>query len=166
MAGRLDHGQLMTPELKPRLMAVDVGLTKIGIALNDSLWLGATPLEVMTRTSRKADFAHLCRLLGRHEVASVICGLPVSDHGNGETDRTAYIREWARRWMQAQRHWLEQARPVIFWDERWTTAAARIAQGEAGHSGPEDAVAAALILEDYMRARERSNPRGWGRIDP
>ena len=68
--------------------------------------------------------------------------------------------------MQAQRHWLEQARPVIFWDERWTTAAAKIAQREAGCRGPEDAVAAALILEAYMRARERSDPRGWGRIDP
>ena len=150
---------------KPRLMAVDVGLTKIGIALNDSLWLGATPLEVMIRTSRKADFHRLCGLLDRHEVAAVICGLPVVDAGDGETDRTAYIREWARRWVQAQRHWLERVRPVIFWDERWTTAAARITQREAGLRGPEDAVAAALILEDYMRAQERSDARGWGRID-
>ncbi len=150
--------------VRPRLMAVDVGLTRIGIALNDSLWLAATPLEVRYRTSRRADFAHLCQLIERHAVQAVICGLPQAN-ATTETAHARYIREWALRFVQAQRVLLPRARDVIFWDEQFTSVVARLQLAEtAAPSRLEDAVAAAIILEEYMRAHEHHATRELGRI--
>ena len=154
----------MDIQIRPRLMAVDVGRTRIGIALNDSLWLAATPLEVRHRTSRRADFAHLCRIIRQHDVQAVICGLPLED-AQTETAHAGYIREWALRFVQAQRILLPKARDVIFWDEQFTSAAARLQLAETGaKSQPEDAVAAAIILEAYMRAQECHGSRALGCI--
>ncbi len=155
----------MDVPIRPRLMALDVGRIRIGIALNDSLWLAATPLEVHQRTSRREDFAHLCRLIEQHDVTAVICGLPLEGTGT-ETTHARYIREWALRFVQAQRVLLTQARDVIFWDEQFTSVAARLQLMASDGARPPytDAVAAAIILEEYMRAQDRHEPRDLGRI--
>lgn len=155
-----------TVTLRPKLMAVDVGLRKIGIALNDPLWLAASPREVLHRTSRRSDFAHLCRIVREQSVERIVCGIPVWE-GATDSDHARYIREWALRFVQAQRALLPKARGIVFWDEQYTSVDARLRLKEAGlPRSPEDAMAAAILLEAYMRARERGEPEHWGSIQP
>ncbi len=154
----------MVVQTRARLMALDIGRTRIGIALNDSLWLAATPLEVRHRTSRREDFAHLCRIIQKHDIGAVICGLPLED-AETETPHARYIREWALRFVQAQRVLLPWARDIIFWDEQFTSAEARLQKIELSLKFHyEDAMAAALILDGYMRAQERNEPSTLGGI--
>lgn len=156
----------MDANVKARLMGLDVSRRRIGIAVSDSLWLAAQPRAVLQRTSRRADFARLCRFIGAESIERIVCGLPVWE---GRTDhrQAQYVREWALRFVQAQRVLLPHARPVLFWDEQYTSAAARYAQQtQAGLEGLEDAVAAALVLEAYMRGPDDADSPALGRIDP
>ncbi len=97
----------------------------------------------------------------------VICGLPVWEN-RVDHPQARYIQEWARRFLQFQK-WQApaQACRVIFWDEQFTSAAARARM--ASHDTPrnqEDAWAAALLLEDYMRAQSSSTSLPWGSLNP
>lgn len=153
----------MDTAVRPRLMGLDVSRKRIGIALSDSLWLAASPRDVLHRTSRRADYAFLCRLIQDEAVEEIVCGLPVWEQT--ENRQARYIREWALRFVQAQRVLLPLARRVIFWDEQYTSAAARWQQQEMGAArGPEDALAAAILLEDYMRAQARGTGHDLGDV--
>lgn len=155
----------MDAHVKPRLMGLDVSRRRIGIAVSDSLWLAAQPRTVLQRTSRRADFDRLCRFVRQESIERIVCGLPVWQ-GRADHRQAQYVREWALRFVQAQRILLPQPRPVIFWDEQYTSAAARYAQRtQAGLEGLEDAVAAALVLEAYMRGQDDAAGPALGRID-
>ncbi len=154
--------------LKPKLMGLDVSRRRIGIAFNDPWWTAATPRTVLIRTSRRRDFTRLGAFLQAEAVDTVVCGLPVWQN-RADHPPAVYIQEWARRFVQfQQQHALGQARRVIFWDEQFTSAAARAQL--AAHGAPrvqEDAWAAALLLEDYMRAQSISaGSLPWGSINP
>ena len=148
-------------------MGLDVSRLRIGIAFNDPLWAAATPRAVLTRTSRRADFIRLGKLLQSESVDIVICGLPVWDN-RVDHPQAVYIQEWARRFVQFQKQQTPgQACRVIFWDEQFTSAAARALMAEKGvPRDQEDAWAAALLLDDYMRAQISPGPLPWGSIDP
>lgn len=155
----------MDANVKPRLMGLDVSRRRLGIAVSDSLWLAAQPRAVLQRTSRRADFDRLCRFVRKEGIERIVCGLPVWQ-GRADHRQAQYVREWALRFVQAQRILLPQARPVIFWDEQYTSAAARYAQRtQAGLEGLEDAVAAALVLEAYMRGQDDAAGPALGRIE-
>ena len=158
-----------TPEatLRPKLMGLDISRLRIGIAFNDPLWAAAVPRETLNRTSRKRDFSRLCELLESESVEVVICGLPIWE-GKAHQPQAIYIQEWARRFVQFQKHELQDnARRVIFWDEQFTSAAARAHMAEKGLPvDQEDAWAAALLLEDYMRTQASSGFLPWGSINP
>jgi putative Holliday junction resolvase len=154
-------GQL--PEGK--LMALDVGLARIGIAVCDPLRLAARPLTVIERKSRRDDFTRLAQLAADEEIVAVICGLPLSMDGT-EADWTRTVRKWAKRLAYALRSLLGRPVPIIFWDERLTTFAANEILADLGaHDIAEDAAAAAVILQYYLDALERGDVTDFGRID-
>ena len=152
-----------------KLLALDVSQARIGVATCDALGLTVRPLMVIDRTSRRADFAHLAELVQRDGVTGIVCGLPLNMDGS-EGPQAQMIRKWAMRLAQAMRALVGRPIPVIFWDERLTTFAARewLAADPPrgwGNEAGEDAVAAAILLQQYLDAQRRGETADFGRIE-
>ena len=131
-----------------RILALDPGTKRIGVALSDELGWTAQPLETFERKSPDADAAHVKELVRRHEVREIVVGMPV--HLSGRVGPAA----------QSARQFLEMIQaavgvPVVAWDERLTTKEAEQVLIEADVSrkkrkGAVDRVAAALLLKSYL----------------
>lgn len=147
-----------------KLLALDVGLARIGLADCDGLQLTVRPLGVIHRRSRNADFEALAGLVQKHAVQAVVCGLPLNMDGS-EGPQAAMVRKWAMRLAQALRALLGRPVPLIFWDERLTTFAAQELITTGGHTEPEDALAAAVLLQSYLDALRSGAAVDYGRID-
>jgi putative holliday junction resolvase len=140
-----------------KLMALDVGLVRIGIAVCDPLRLVARPHSTLTRSSRRADFAHLAKIIKAEEIVGIVCGLPLNMDGSiGPQAQTT--QKWAMRLAHAIRLLLGTPLPIALWDERLSSFAAH----EVAHQWPrhvgEDAVAAAVILQSFLAAQKRGEP--------
>jgi len=153
-----------------KLLALDVGLARIGVAVCDPLRLAARPLTVIHRRSRRDDFAEVAQLVQRDEIVAIICGLPLNMDGS-EGPQAQTVRKWAERCVYAMRAILGQSLPLIFWDERLSTFAAQELLAEQGNNGnsrqktAEDAAAAAVILQDYLDAQRLGETLDFGRIE-
>ena len=157
-------GNSRPPVAPGKLLALDVGMSRIGVAVCDPLWLSVRPLTVVQRRSRNEDFAVLASLAATQEVQSVICGLPLNMDGS-EGAQAQTVRKWAQRLAQALRALLGRPVPVIFWDERLTTFAAQELRAEGRTKAGEDAVAAAVLLQGYLDARRSGEDLDFGGID-
>lgn len=131
-----------------RIMALDPGTKRIGVALSDELGWTAQPLETYERRSLEADLAHIKTLVSRHEVCRVVLGMPIRLDGS--------LGPAAMQSLEFMQQ-LEQilAVPVVAWDERLTTKAAEDLLIEANVSrrkrkGTVDRVAAAILLQSYL----------------
>ncbi len=134
-----------------RYLALDLGDRRIGIALSDQTGRVARPLEVMKRTSRAADFAHIGELVAQHGVEALVVGLPRNMDGT-EGSQAAWVRDYSAALAEAI------GLPLHLWDERLTTEeAAGIMHEQGKHADKKwiDAVAAAVILQSYLDAGER-----------
>ena len=146
-----------------KLLALDVGLARIGVATCDPLWLTVRPITVLQRASRRDDFARLAQWVRNEEAIAIVCGLPLHMDGS-ESSQSQTVRKWAMRLAQALRTLLGYPVPLIFWDERLTTFAAQAILAEQGIKAGEDAVAAAVILQSYLDAQRRGDPLDFGGI--
>lgn len=146
-----------------KLLALDVGLARIGVATCDPLRLAVRPVTVIQRASRRDDFNRLAELVRNEEGAAIVCGLPLHMDGS-ESGQSQTVRKWALRLAQALRTLLGYPVPVIFWDERLTTFAAQAILAEQGVKSGEDAVAAAVILQSYLDAQRQGDAPEFGRI--
>ncbi len=159
---------MSAPEQMPdattgKLLALDVGLARIGVAVCDPLRLAARPLTVIHRRSRREDFALLVQLVQEQEAVAVVCGLPLNmDGSEGAQART--VRKWAERCAHALRT-LGAPRTIIFWDERLSTFGAQELIAERNERVAEDAAAAAIILQDFLDAQQRQEPLRFGQIE-
>lgn len=131
-----------------RMLGLDVGDKRIGVAVSDETALIATPLRVVKRGS--GDRAEIGRMVAEWNANRVVVGLPTGLSGREGPQATA-VRAYADALAVA----LDV--PVTYWDERLTTAIAERALIEAGHRRAErkeriDAVAAAIILQSYLDA--------------
>lgn len=150
-----------------KLIAVDVGLARIGVATCDPLGITVRPLAVIHRRSRQEDFDRLAEIVAAEEAEAIICGLPLS-MDDSESEQTKITRTWALRLARALRTARKQPLPVIFWDERLSSFAAQEMIDEQPAKTKrlgEDAYAAAVILRSYLDARQRGEAGQWGRIE-
>ena len=85
-----------------KLLALDVGLKRIGVAVCDPLQLRVCPLTVLERRSRNQDFELLAKLIQDEEAQVILCGLPLNMDGS-EGERAASVRKWAMRLAYALR---------------------------------------------------------------
>ena len=135
-------------------LALDYGERRIGVAICDPQGLTARPLTVITRETREKDLERVRQLAAQFHATLVVIGLPLNMDG---TESPGARR--ARRFGNAIKHNLGLG--VELWDERLTTFEADQQMLEAGLS-PErrkelrDAVAAAVILQDYLEAQRRA----------
>jgi putative Holliday junction resolvase len=137
-----------------RVLALDVGERRIGVAVSDPSQTLARSLDVLARSSLREDIAALRRLVEEFQVERVIVGYPRSMDGTvGEQARQ--VEGFAQELGQALQI------PILLWDERLTTVTAAKLLAERGVSakkqrGRIDAVAAAVILQDYLDSRPRA----------
>ena len=138
-----------------RILAVDPGEKRLGIAISDPGAAFARPLLVLKHISRQADAANIARLAEEHEVVRIIVGWALDVDGNP----TQQARS-AARLAEALRKVTD--RPVEMWDESGSTQAAREARIRMGvtrrkRSGHLDEVAAAIILQTYLDAHAQTS---------
>jgi putative Holliday junction resolvase len=134
-----------------RLLALDVGEKRIGIALSDESAIIASPRETLERKGNRKDIAHILELAAREGVSEIVVGMPVSLDGT-----LGPQAEKVNRFVEALR--ASTAISIKTWDERFSTASAERALIEAdvsraGRRGVVDRVAAALFLQSYLDAR-------------
>jgi putative holliday junction resolvase len=122
-----------------RVLALDYGAARTGVAVSDATGALARPLTVVERAASPAGLARVRELVHEHEPELVVVGLPLTLRG--EHGKQALETE---QFVQALRAALDV--PVETYDERFTTALAARSAGAA----PEDARAAAHLLESYL----------------
>lgn len=128
-----------------RLAGLDVGTRTIGIATCDAGWSFATALVTIQRTKFTPDLAILKQMLEKERIVGLIVGLPLSMDGT-DSPRTQSVRQFAKSIEKP----LE--RPILLWDERWSTQAVERALIDADLSRAKrhamiDKLAAAYILQ-------------------
>ena len=133
-----------------RILALDVGERRIGIAVSDPTRTLARPLRVLVRGTREEDFAALGSLASEYKAELIVVGMPYS------LDRTEgpQARRIARYLEDLSAH---LSVSMVPWDERYSTAVAKdILRQNRGNSnrqrdrGGVDAIAAAVILQSYL----------------
>lgn len=137
--------------LPPRVMGLDVGSKRIGVAVSDPLGITAQGLETITRKNKRHDFEQLARLLAEYRVSEIVVGYPLRLSGAEGTQSgkmQAFAEDLTRRF----------AVPVHLWDERLTSSQANRILREADLSIKKrgqavDRLAAVLILQSWMEAR-------------
>jgi putative holliday junction resolvase len=134
-----------------RVLGIDAGERRVGVALSDELRLLASPLGVLDRGHGLAPVLDaLIELAEREGVAQIVVGLPLNEDGSvGRQARRA--RDFARAAARVV------GIPVELWDERLSTQEAEAIARTAGKNlrrlrkrGQLDALAAAVILQDYL----------------
>ncbi len=148
-----------------RILGLDLGQRRIGVAVSDPLGVVAQPLQTIGRRSRSEDFARIAALVAEYGVELVVVGRPLTLRGEVGPQAQQY-----ERYAQA----LAEALPVPLqmWDERYSTVEAiQLLQQirKKSHSlkkGEVDAVAAAVILQSFLdsQAAQREDENGaWER---
>ncbi|OPX25952.1 MAG: Holliday junction resolvase RuvX [Candidatus Cloacimonas sp. 4484_143] len=130
-----------------RLMGIDYGEKRIGIALSDPLQIIASPFTVIPNNGSEA-FSKINQLVVEENVNLIILGLPLNLAGE-DTDKTREVRVFCEKLKNAVKV------PVKLWDERYSSAEAKTALKQMGISSRDnkqhiDKIAASIILKDYM----------------
>jgi putative pre-16S rRNA nuclease len=132
-----------------RLLGLDVGEKRVGVAICDETRTLARPLLTLNRASKKEDFAKLAALCREHAIEKVIVGLPKTLRGE-EGPQAQRVRRYALE-LQAALNL-----PIEFWDERYSSVDAqeRLASSsrKVRAKGDIDSAAAAIILQEYLNA--------------
>jgi putative Holliday junction resolvase len=130
-----------------RVMALDVGGRRIGVALSDTTRVLASPLTTLRAEPRDRVLSEIAALVQRHEVAEVVVGLPLTL--SGEIGPQAHLIQ-----LFVERLKGVLATPIHMFDERLTTVAAERMMLDLGMKPEQrkariDDVAASIILQDF-----------------
>jgi len=129
-----------------RILGIDHGLRRIGLAVSDSLRLTARELTIIERRSRAEDFAALLAILTDEQISAIVVGLPANYEG--QPTQANIVRNWVQRLQR------RTDLPVVLWDEQLSSTDAR--ELAAMHKRPPDApiddLAARVILQSYLDA--------------
>lgn len=134
--------------LTSRILALDLGKRRIGLAISDPLGITAQGLPNLVRTNKHTDFAALEQLIREREVGSILMGNPIN-MGGKEGRQSGWVREFADE--LAQRTKL----PVKLWDERLTSVeAGRVLRASgisiAKRAAAVDRLSAVILLQSYL----------------
>ncbi|MBO8129687.1 MAG: Holliday junction resolvase RuvX [Peptococcaceae bacterium] len=133
-----------------RVMGLDIGDKRIGIALSDELGIAASGLEIYQRTSLNQDVKHIADLASRYDVGSIVAGLPKTLNGaiGPQAEKVLKFIEKLKKYIDV---------PVITWDERLTTVEVEKLMIDAGVRRSRrkkviDKLAATVILNSYLKS--------------
>jgi len=134
--------------IRSRILGLDVGDKRIGIALSDPLGITAGGLETIDRVNIEQDVARIAQLAHRHQAAQIVVGLPLNMDGSSGS-QAEKVRSFGRKLARAT------GLPLIYEDERLTTISAirtltlqGVKTGQKKHL--VDRQAAAVILQKFL----------------
>ncbi len=135
---------------RTRILGVDYGTVRIGLAVSDPDRKFAFPLATYERTNRDRDAAYFRKVIEEEEIGQLLIGLPIHLDGR-ESQKSAEARQFGK--------WLQEISglPVAFYDERFTSVEAEGVLWSAGlthkrRKNRRDRVAAQMILQAYLDA--------------
>jgi putative Holliday junction resolvase len=138
-------------DLPGRILAIDYGARRMGLAVSDPLGITAQGIETLERKNKRRDFARLEQVVRDYKVHEIVLGYPLRMSGESgpQSDKVAAFAEELRKAFNL---------PVHLWDERLTSAQANRVLREAELSIEKraravDRMAAVLILQSYLQAR-------------
>ena len=139
--------------MNERIVALDIGDVRIGVAVSDASGTIATPVEVITRVGWGPDTRKICEICNRYQTTRVLSGLPLNMDGS-EGFQAAKVRGLCEQLQKA-------GLTVCFQDERLSTVTAEDAllEGEMTRSERKknvDKVAAAIILQQWLDPKEHT----------
>ena len=141
-----------------RILAVDYGEKRIGLAVSDELGITASPLTTLMHRSDEETVRHIAQLASKLKVAQIVIGLPRrTDAQEGEMERR--VKAFAEKLRQAV------SVPVVLFDERFTTRIAEQVLLEADLSRRKrkqvrDRLAAVILLLSYLDSQREVAPSG------
>jgi putative Holliday junction resolvase len=135
-----------------RILGLDVGARRIGVAISDPLGITAQGIDTLHRKNKKYDLQHLNRVIREFEVQEIVVGLPLRMSG-AEGIQAGKIQEFAEELRKRFKL------PVHLWDERLTSAEANRLLRKTDLSIEKrgkavDRMAAILILQGWMDSRQ------------
>lgn len=135
-------------EVAGRLLALDLGEKRVGIAVSDELWITVRPLPALRRTNWKELLRAVAELLQGFDARGIVIGLPLNLDGS-EGEAAAQARQLARNFE------LSLKVPIYFQDERLTSYEAEESLRATGCAESKvrehvDSQAAAIILRDFI----------------
>ncbi len=131
-----------------RIMALDIGTKRIGIAICDETRFIATPKLVINRQSNLKDFAAINNFMTENQIVAIVIGLPINMDGT-QSDMSKFVTNFSQNFD----NFLNQKFPILLFDERLTSFEARQIASSSLSRKKEfcDDIAASLILEGFLR---------------
>jgi putative Holliday junction resolvase len=132
-----------------KVLALDYGAARTGVALSDATGTLARPAGIVERAGRDAGLERIAALVDEHGVELVVVGMPLTlrgEHGD-QARETARFVERLRARLDV---------PVETFDERFTTTLAQQPTGQKASGSPEDALAAAHLLQGWLDRAARA----------
>ncbi len=131
-----------------RILAIDYGEKRVGIAISDPLRIFAKPLQVLSNSGMAGVIGEIKALVDLHSISKILVGMPYAIDGS-LTPKTEETMEFYDRLS------LASSVPVIHYDERYSTSEAEAELKRLGYTWQEaakikDAMAACLILKEYL----------------
>jgi len=139
---------------KKRILGIDYGLKKVGLAISDSSGELALPLTIIINQGKEKLLAELKAICREHQVEKIVVGLPLSFAGNKENGLLRQ-KDLANKQLQTILLFVDWLKdnidlPLEVEDERLSTKLANHLSKDLIKKGPDDAVAAMLILQSYL----------------
>lgn len=140
-----------------RILCLDIGSKRIGVAVSDPLGWTAQPLTVLERRGGTGDFQAIEKVCRETEPELLLVGLPLDAEGE-EGPQAQKVRAFTARMMEYLRSVAIEV-PLTMWDERYSTAEAeaRLIEADVTRKARKrviDKMAAAAILADYLLVHE------------
>ncbi len=135
--------------IEGRLLGIDHGLKRIGLAVSDASGLVARELTIIKRKSKAEDFARINHIAAEQRVIALVVGLPTNyEAAPGKHTQADTVRLWVERLRETT------ALPVVLWDEQLSSEDARelARQQRRKPTEPIDDLAARVILQSYLDA--------------
>ncbi|OFW80623.1 MAG: hypothetical protein A2887_00490 [Alphaproteobacteria bacterium RIFCSPLOWO2_01_FULL_40_26] len=143
-------------QVSGRLIALDVGTKRIGIAICDETRLIATPKLILYRQSNQKDFDKIKNLIAENRIVGIVIGWPLTMDG-----KTQPMSQFVQKFAKNLDEFLEEKLPIILFEERLTSFEARqinaspLSRKTDRHKKNKfvDDIAASLILQHFLQSR-------------
>jgi putative holliday junction resolvase len=131
-----------------KLLGIDHGITRIGLAVSDPMRISARALTVIVRKSRAEDFAEINRLALQENIVGCVVGMPYNQQAEGAHTQADTVRLWMQRYTETT------SLPIVEWDEQLTSSDAEQLARRTGRKAnqPIDDLAAQLMLQSFLDA--------------
>ena len=147
-----DSSQLKNLSSSGRLIGIDVGTKRIGIAISDQSRFIATPKLVLKRQSNLKDFVKISEIITENAVVAIVIGLPIN-LDNSASEMSKFVEKFSENFDE----FLERRFPIFLFDERLSSFEAREINSSKlsrKKDGFYDDIAASLILQHFLSDTE------------